>query len=109
MRRAEGGPTMHGKNTRIFRSVAVLITIFALVAAAPQIARAEVEPYWGRWWEEVAQRDTKAEIPFAVLFSIVPMVIITPIWLGMKAYSGLFHPKLVYRESSGKAPQARRP
>ena len=80
---------MHGKNTRIFRSVAVLITIFALVAAAPQIARAEVEPYWGRWWEEVAQRETKAEIPYAVLFTIVPMIIITPLWLGMKAYSSL--------------------
>jgi len=80
---------MHGKNIRIFRSVAVLITIFALVAAAPQIARAEVDPLWGRWWEEVAQRETKAEIPFAVLFSILPMVIMTPFWLGMKAYSGL--------------------
>ncbi len=80
---------MHGKNTRIFRSVAVLITIFALVAAAPQIARAEVDPFWGRWWDEVAQRDTKAEIPFAVLFSIPPMIILTPFWLGMKANSGL--------------------
>ena len=80
---------MHGKNTRIFRSVAVLITIFALVAAAPQIARAEVDPFWGRWWKEVAQRDTKAEIPFAVLFSIPPMMLATPFWLGMKAYSGL--------------------
>ena len=80
---------MHGKNTRIFRSVAVLITIFALVAAAPQIARAEVDPIWGRWWKEVAQRDTKAEIPFAVLFSIPPMILATPFWLGMKAYSGL--------------------
>ena len=80
---------MHGKNTRIFRSVAVLITIFALVAAAPQIARAEVDPIWGRWWKEVAQRDTKAEIPFAVLFSIPPMMLATPFWLGMKAYSGL--------------------
>ena len=89
---------MHGKNTRIFRSVAVLITIFALVAAAPQIARAEVEPYWGRWWEEVAQRDTKAEIPFAILFSIVPMIMITPIWLGMKAYSN-YHRKLWIQRS----------
>ena len=80
---------MHGKNTRIFRSVAVLITIFALVAAAPQIARAEVDPFWGRWWKEVADRETKAEIPFAVLFSIPPMILATPFWLGMKAYSGL--------------------
>jgi hypothetical protein len=68
------------KKTGIARAIAASIAALALLAAAPQAALAEMEGIWGRWADEVIHRPTKAEIPFAILFSLPAMIVITPFW-----------------------------
>ena len=64
------------------RFAATLVAALALTAATPQPAVAEVENIWGRWTSEVLDRDSKWEIPFAILSSVPAMILITPIWAG---------------------------
>ena len=73
------------KRTGIARAVAALITTLALFAAVPQTALAEDQGIWAQWADEVADRPTKGEIPFAVLFTIPAMIVITPFWWVQKA------------------------
>ena len=68
------------KRTDVVRAVAAAIATLALVAAVPQAALAEDRGIWGQWADEVADRATKAEIPFAVLFTLPAMIVITPFW-----------------------------
>ena len=73
------------KRTGAARAIAALIAALALFAAAPQAALAEKEGIWGQWAEEVTDRATKAEIPFAVLFTLPAMIVITPFWWAQAA------------------------
>lgn len=63
------------------RAIAATIAMVALLAAAPSTALAEGEGIWSQWASEVTDRESKAEVPFAILFSIPPMIVITPFWL----------------------------
>ncbi len=62
------------------RFAASLVAALALSAATPQPAIADVENIWGRWTSEVLDRDSKWEIPFALLVSVPAMILVTPIW-----------------------------
>ena len=76
---------MLSKRTGIVRAIAAVIAALALLAAAPQAALAEDQGIWSQWAEEVTDRETKAEIPFAVLFTLPAMIVITPFWCAQKA------------------------
>jgi hypothetical protein len=67
------------------RFAASLVAALALTAATPQPAFAEVEDIWGRWTSEVLDRDSKWEIPIALIASVPGMILITPIWAGQLA------------------------
>jgi len=73
------------KRSGIARAVAASIAALTLLAAAPQAAFAAKEGIWSRWAKEVVSRPTKAEIPFAVLFTLPAMIIITPFWWAQAA------------------------
>jgi hypothetical protein len=73
------------KRTDVTRAIAAGIAALALLAALPQAALAEQEGIWSQWADEVTDRATKAEIPFAVLFTIPAMIVITPFWWAQKA------------------------
>ena len=64
---------------------ATLVAALALTAATPQPAVAEVENIWSRWTSEVLDRDSKWEIPFAILTSVPAMILVTPIWAAQLA------------------------
>jgi hypothetical protein len=76
---------MPPNRTDIVRAIAAVIAALALLAAAPQAALAEDQGIWSQWAEEVTDRETKAEIPFAVLFTLPAMIVITPFWWVQKA------------------------
>jgi len=79
---------MDRKQNTLTRRLAALIACFALVAAIPQTALAdEEEGLWSDWWNHVADRESKAEIPFAILFTLPPMLVVTPFWLTIKLFS----------------------
>jgi hypothetical protein len=78
------------RRTGLTRAIATLIAALALVAALPRAALADDDGgIWGEWFREVANRGTKAEIPFAILFSFPAMVVVTPIWLAQVAMDKL--------------------
>ncbi len=66
------------------RTLAVLISMVSLLAAAPQTAVA-AENIWGDWARDVVDRENKIEIPFAILATLPAMFILTPFWLGTVA------------------------
>ena len=68
------------KRTDVVRAIAATIAALTLFAAVPQAALAEKEGIWGQWADEVTDRQTKAEIPFAILFTLPAMIVITPFW-----------------------------
>ncbi len=72
---------MRPKRTDITRAIATLIATLALITAVPQAALAEDEAVWSQWIAQVTDRGTVAEIPFAILFTIPAMIVVTPIWL----------------------------
>ena len=72
---------MRPKRTDVTGAIAALIATLTLITAVPQAALAQGQGVWNQWVEQVADRETVAEIPFAVLFTIPAMIVITPIWL----------------------------
>jgi hypothetical protein len=61
--------------------VCAFVAVIAGIALVPPAALAEAEGIWSRWASGVTKREIKAEIPFVVLFSLPPMIVITPFWL----------------------------
>lgn len=66
------------------RSTRLRAALFAalLLFAAPLPAAADVEDVWGRWTTEVLDRESKWEVPLAVVVSIPAMLVISPFWAG---------------------------
>jgi len=52
-----------------------------LLTAVPTAAFAEDAGFWSVWVRSAWKREGKFEIPFAVLFTIPPMIICKPVWL----------------------------
>ena len=73
------------RKTLTTRFAATLVAALALTAATPQPAFAEVENIWSRWTSEVLDRDSKWEIPLALIASVPAMLLITPVWAGQLA------------------------
>jgi hypothetical protein len=73
------------KKTGIARAIAASIAAVALLAAAPQTALAAKQGIWSQWAHEVISRPTKAEIPFAILFTLPAMIAITPFYWAQAA------------------------
>lgn len=71
------------------RIAATLLTALLLTAAAPVTASAEVENIWQRWTTEVFDRESKWEIPFALIGSVPAMILITPLWAGQLALEAM--------------------
>ena len=53
-----------------------------LLCATPLPAAADVENVWGRWTSQVLDRNSKWEIPLALIASVPAMIVITPFWAG---------------------------
>jgi hypothetical protein len=66
------------KRTGIARAIAASIAAVVLLAASPQTALAAEQGLWSQWAHDVIHRPTKAEIPFAILFTLPAMIVITP-------------------------------
>jgi type IV secretory pathway VirB2 component (pilin) len=79
---------MPWKKRAIPRIAAALAAVLAVMAAAPPPASAESDGLWQQWAREVTDRD-KIEIPFAILFSLPPMIATTPFWLAELAFDKL--------------------
>jgi len=73
---------MHARRLQLRRGCVAAVTILALLGATPGAAFAETPPLWSVWVDQVAKRESKPEIPFAILFSLPPMLVVTPFWLG---------------------------
>ena len=83
---------MASHRRKLLRTIAAVITTLALLAVAPTTALAQEEPgFWSIWAKQSWKRESKAEIPFAVIVSLPPMLVCTPIWLvnlGVGAITG---------------------
>lgn len=74
----------------VVRFGAALGAALVFTAAAPlPAASAEVENIWSRWTNEVLDRDSKWEIPLALIASVPAMILITPVWAGQLAVQAL--------------------
>lgn len=81
---------MPGKTTTIARCLAAGAAILMLGVALPPAALAAETPNpWKLWVEDLGDREYKVEIPFLVIVSILPMIAITPIWLGQLALGAM--------------------
>lgn len=81
---------MSRKRAVVVRSLAAaLALLLTLTAAAPAALAREKENPWKLWVEDLGDRESKIEIPFLVLVSIAPMIVITPIWLGQLALGAM--------------------
>lgn len=82
---------MSRKTAGIVRSLTAGLALLVALVAAPPAALAETPNIWKLWVEDLGDRETKIEIPFLVIVSIAPMILITPIWavqLGIAAAKG---------------------
>jgi hypothetical protein len=79
---------MPGKSSAIARSLAAGVALMLLLAAPPAAFAATENP-WKLWVEDLNDREYKIEIPFLVLVSILPMIAITPFWLGKLALDAM--------------------
>jgi hypothetical protein len=85
----KGEARMLAKKTDFRRALASLVAVLVLVAGAPPAALAESDGIWTQWANRVTDRESKAEVPLAILVSLPAMLIITPIWLGKLAIEKL--------------------
>lgn len=74
---------MNRTHVPLRRAIGAAVAAVLLMAAVPQSALADSDNLWKRWATSVTltDRTVKAEIPFAIAFSFIAMVVTTPFWL----------------------------
>jgi hypothetical protein len=80
---------MLAKKLALRRGTASLVAVLVLLASAAPTALAEDKGIWSQWAARVTDRESKAEVPLAIVFTLPAMVLITPIWLGKLAIQSL--------------------